>query len=1281
MAEVLGIASGAAGLVSLGITVCQGLLAYYSAWKDSDSTVETMYNSVENVTKTLVFLKITIESQRFSPGAIAQAKESVASCEGGIKSLGKKLEKVRTTPLNDGWREKTKAHSRKALYPFKEPTLLKLRDTANDLRDQLGLALSAFQIDASEVSLQKLDALQAQFVIVSQTIDGIRGQVARMSSGSGGLREEVEKISSGVDVLAAAQQAKYLSTIYDWLSPLSGRFENKQQDTFGVSGRQDGSGRLLLQTSEFNLWVEGDGRKALWCPGIPGAGKTVLASFIIDHLQKTFKGLDVGIAYAYCSYKEAEDQTPVNLLADLLRQLLLQKPVLSDQIKSLYEGHIPKKTRPTIAECSALVKDAVAAFSKVFIVIDALDECPEKNNHRGTLLAQIRRLQPGTSFFVTSRNIFNISDEFRDDYHLEIRASNQDITRYLQERLSAASKLSVYTDKDPKLRDTITSTIVTKAQGMFLLVRLHFDSLATKTNVRQIKSALKSLPAELYETYDDVISRINGQDADHAALARKVLSWIFHAARPLTIKEVQHALAVEPGDTDLEEDGITDPINMLSVCRGIATIQKESQIISLVHYTTQSYFEKKGAEFFTYGHPEISHVCLRYLLFDVFKKGPCTKDCEVEGRLENYCLFLYASQNWGNHARAASAEDEILNELAMELLEDGENIGSFIQAMHLSQTRFKGWTQRFPKSVTGLHVAGLFGLEAIAAGFLQLGASMEACDSRGWTALHHAAWSGQASVLKLLLQQKRAPYVDVADNGGRTPLSLAAEHGHVDTAALLIGEGADVGSADNVKQTPLHHGARGGQDAIVELLLTKGSPVNAADVDRWTALHFAAQYGYDQVVRLLLKSGAGVKLFGGRGWTAMHLAAQNGHATALQLILDSGDDVNTLNTSGWSAMDEAASGGFLDVMRILLAKGINVNSRDQEGNRSLHWAAPQGRAPAVRMLLEHGANPNTSNVYGSTPLHFAASEGLEDICSLLLKFQASATAENGYGWTPLHSAAFIGNVKIINLLLDHDADIEAQDEDGWTALHASVQASQYTGLLALLDHDADPTIRDGDGLSPKDLAAVAVDFHPSMQMRKRNAHVKMDVNNGITGLRGAVNGFGYLGVQALLESGVDVNGKDPGGCTALHIAVSQNKVKIAKLLLEYGADVNARDSRGRTPLAESYSKAMTLLLKEWGAKRRKGEHRAVGDDSEDEDTDYSDEDPNETLKLKVLRTAVFKLLCDREEDAETKSFAIDRKEGIFRIRRIDSDVDVEFDRKGMNDSVVVITESILEVDG
>jgi len=179
----------------------------------------------------------------------------------------------------------------------------------------------------------------------------------------------------------------------------------------------------------------------------------------------------------------------------------------------------------------------------------------------------------------------------------------------------------------------------------FLLARLHMDSPKSQPTVGDIKQALQNLPQGmegLDETYDQAMKRIEAQEEGYRGLAKQVLAWVTHAKRALYTAEVQHALAVKVGMAELDEDYLPDVETLGSVCAGLVTIDKESDVIRLVHYTTQEYFKRTQNDLFPRAESEITTTCVTYLSFNVFKSGFCQTDDEFEKRLQSVSWFTGA---------------------------------------------------------------------------------------------------------------------------------------------------------------------------------------------------------------------------------------------------------------------------------------------------------------------------------------------------------------------------------------------------------------------------------------------------------------------------------------------------------------------------------------------------------------------------------------------------------------------------------------------------------------
>jgi hypothetical protein len=271
-------------------------------------------------------------------------------------------------------------------------------------------------------------------------------------------------IQDGVDKLLRRQHDREHDIILNWLTPID---YAPQQNDF-IDRRQDGTGQWLLDSKEFRDWLS-QSHQTLFCPGIPGAGKTITTSIVVHHLHTKFRSdPTIGIAYLYCNFRQQHEQKPTDLLLCLLKQLIQEQPSTPESVKDLYIHHRDKRTRPSFGEISEALHSVTADYSRAFVIVDALDECRVFDGDRRRFLSEIFNLQAKTrtSFFATSRFILEIMKEFKGSITLEIRASDDDVQRYLSGNLS---RLRPFVLKNFALQEEIKNEITKAVDGMYVL--------------------------------------------------------------------------------------------------------------------------------------------------------------------------------------------------------------------------------------------------------------------------------------------------------------------------------------------------------------------------------------------------------------------------------------------------------------------------------------------------------------------------------------------------------------------------------------------------------------------------------------------------------------------------------------------------------------------------------------------------------------------------------------------------------------------------------------------
>ena len=252
--------------------------------------------------------------------------------------------------------------------------------------------------------------------------------------------------------------------ILDWLTPI----EYTSQQSGFISRRQAETGQWLLASEEFRAWLKTD-KQTLFCRGIPGAGKKIFTSIIVEELTTRFcANPEIGVTYVYCNFRCQNEQKIDDLLANHLKQLSEGWPSLPVTVRELYNRHMATRTRPSLNEISECLRIVMMLHSRGFVIIDALDECQNSNGYRQRFLSSLFKLRTECSMnlFITSQPIPNIEKEFVGNSTLEIRASEEDVRRYLDDHLVGFPR---FVDENSELREEIKTAIIKAVNGMYVI--------------------------------------------------------------------------------------------------------------------------------------------------------------------------------------------------------------------------------------------------------------------------------------------------------------------------------------------------------------------------------------------------------------------------------------------------------------------------------------------------------------------------------------------------------------------------------------------------------------------------------------------------------------------------------------------------------------------------------------------------------------------------------------------------------------------------------------------
>lgn len=459
--DPLSVTAGIIAILQVTVKVCEGL----SDAKDASIDRIKFTTETRNLSNLLVTLLSHYDENSAEPWH-ANIRTLLGGKDGLIQQYRSALEQLRQKIQDEhGIKKITKILLWKYVKDDAEQILSRVERLKSAVQialqmDHLLVSLRACQRKSTNGCSKLSQAIEAGVVALQDDSKILKQGVLAIESRMVHLQDDSNITKKGVDVIQEDQNRQRHRLIMDWLSVDD--FPAQHSDLIGR--RQADTGLWFLDSSEFTEWVNGTS-KTLFCPGIPGAGKTIMAATVVDHLLNTVRSPDVGVAYVYCNYKRQAEQTVQYLLAALLKQLVHDRPSLARPLSSLYDNHQNKGTKLSLKETLSALKSALASHSTVYVVIDALDECPTQGGTRKQLLKFCRELQEQADMrlMATSRHISEIVEEFKDVPSLEVRASDSDVKRYVAGQIEHLARCVT---ADAQLQELVENKVVAAVDGM-----------------------------------------------------------------------------------------------------------------------------------------------------------------------------------------------------------------------------------------------------------------------------------------------------------------------------------------------------------------------------------------------------------------------------------------------------------------------------------------------------------------------------------------------------------------------------------------------------------------------------------------------------------------------------------------------------------------------------------------------------------------------------------------------------------------------------------------------
>ncbi|KAK6353535.1 hypothetical protein TWF696_005498 [Orbilia brochopaga] len=1104
------------------------------------------------------------ESRSADPTTTQPANSLLAQCQKSVKSTEAILNSIteRLTPLLKG------GLFSKLKWPFESKVI-------QEKLDALQKCKTAFQLYLSLQHMKSLDQ-------TSQELTEHRAILTNLSTYTDITRR---------------------TTVLNWYKTSDPEHNHK----ISRSRHDPSTCQWVFDLDVFKSWLSTPNTH-LWMHGIPGAGKTIICSTVIEHLKTTYERNSAArVIYYYFDFADTKKQTLDNFLQSAIYQLLTTTPgELPDAATTLYDAHSGLQN-PSSEELTELLITLLSQ-QHTYILLDAVDECAKEEREKlfniltGSLAA-------AASLLVTSRREPDLERAFKEfDYTVCIEDANVDgdVRRFVEKAMESDGAFRGWS---AVIKSEVVEAITQGSHGMFRWAVCQLDTMKKCLTPGMIRAELRRMPETLDQTYDRILQNIPPL---HQHFVQSALRWLTFSNRPLLLAELAEAAVIDTdsGSFDPAECRFLDPEKILELCSSLITFTTKTYDDKLVGtddwlYRKLSYENSRNYSSDLLGRIftiiTLSHYSVKeYLSSDRLRQSPLAgyftsvnnadailTECALiyllnvgNGKVlpnfgfDEYPLLEYCAVNWMDHCRRAIGEAEKkeskLHKLLLRLFDEAEPApyinwlnsydpdvdapGNKDNYIYWSRSVIHKSAEQFPEP---LYYAVQLGSVHIVCSVMEQDASPGDSD-KGYfgTPLAAAAFYGHLDVVQFLLQAAGLPKANCGRFG--TVLQAAAAGGSCDVVKLLVKCGADINAIGGTWNTALIAAASHGHHDIVAFLLQSDADLTVSSASHGTPLYQAALAGDARTVYKLIHSGAQVNELSTEG-TALYAAALSGSLPLVQTLLRQGAQVNKGGRGQWGfPLTAAASQGHVNVVRALLRAKADVNAQQTtglgtRGVTALEAAIESRDLPTFQAVLDAGGDPNVQGRLYPNGLYAALWTGELEMAMILLNRDAEIV-----------DGTFLEAIEkwdadpwFLRTILDRNPNIDAHLGGHGSALHVAIMRANEEAVRLILDRNPYLDAASEYG-SPLTCAISKGMLGIARELIARGADISKD-HTGNPPFQAAIwlacegSKPDFEMADLLVQKGADVNCAGGGAIT---IAINSSSVPVLRYLAKHGADLN-----------------------------------------------------------------------------------------------------------------------------
>ncbi|KAI9709751.1 MAG: hypothetical protein M1820_003154 [Bogoriella megaspora] len=954
----------------------------------------------------------------------------------------------------------------------------------------------------------------------------------------------------------------------------------------------------VFRQNEYRDWQSSDSSDWLWAFGEAGSGKTALASYMVDALRASHSTVpppdsvssadqqnnscarsDVAVAIFYYSYEVTPfSQRPEIVLRSLCHQLLenLWRKDPYQAFQRVDGFDFGKEHSTSLRAIRELFKALVIDFGRVYIILDALD-----GSSRETIV----------KIMVTSRigDDMKVSAAFNKSHCLEVKPTKELLHHYVTGRLEYPTDFTEEPEILESLRDNVEricaiNKIVDASEGSYLPAKLHLDMLGQTSTRVDLESRLENLPTNLASLFSPSLRRIENQADERLRLfGNKTLLWMLHAERPLSIEELQHAVAIHRflpmsyTELNLRPTDIPTMRELVTATSYLLSIDLVNNTVH-VHKAIQDFFMENPGKIemqrhFINPHYEMVCACMGYLRLGNFKSYMSGSSSIWLPREPDFPFFGYTTRDWATHVKRCGERMFYQSGTSSPILDFLNMDHALACTAQLLEQPGIDVDERNPYWETALCTACFHGHAGIVQILLKAKADSLSGNGSGTLevsqARHKHDSMSSASIVHM-------PFTDHC-------LAAAARKGYLVVINLLIDHARQgryskaLLAQENHRGEPIVVNAVRSNNVIVVqaildqvVLLSEGMQLLLKyDRSGHDALRVAVQLDNEYIIEALVQYPGGGTLLDRRGpnknETPLHTATENNYYKAAERLLDLGtnpsiqdSDGNTLLHLLFVKVDRSLEVVIGGIIENFLKRGADPSiqtfkKRETVVHRAVVCDQPKALRTLIRNLINHGPSGvvNIPGSHGFTPLQLAISKpslkNLKDIFEILI--------------------------------VDGRADCRGKDDKGQPCLLAIMKRRDPALLDTVCKCDRFNEYADAALIYAIELH-LPEQFHRMVEAISSNQQVTLKSNVVSAVLSNGCADF----LNILFELGFGnsvLKNQSPGGWSPLHQVANQGHIEFANILIDQGANISVRNDAGASALDLAVAKQlpdMAMLL-------------------------------------------------------------------------------------------------------